>query len=134
MVLIGLPHLASLRRAEAKLCANNIPHFSWHEPDFNDELTAIATSPIAGEQRKALANYRVYNHAAVAQHRPEVSSDKEHSVLTERPQTRNLPAAPDFSSPVAQPASAAASKADDVCSSHTGRASAGGAAASAACP
>lgn len=66
IVLIGLPNVAALRRALAKLEANQIPHFAWTEPDNNLGLTSITTAPIAGEQRKALANYRVYN-ARVAQ-------------------------------------------------------------------
>lgn len=67
IVMIGLPNVASLRRAEAKLVAAQIPHYSWHEPDFDLGFTAIATSPIRGEQRRALANYRVYK-APIAQH------------------------------------------------------------------
>jgi hypothetical protein len=66
MVLIGLPSLASLKRAEAKLQANAIPHYAWVEPDYDFGFTAIATAPLNGEQRKVMANYRVYN-ASVAQ-------------------------------------------------------------------
>lgn len=60
IVVIGLPNLGALQRALAKLAANQIPHYAWSEPDFDYGLTAIATAPINGEQRAALANYRVY--------------------------------------------------------------------------
>lgn len=67
IVLIGLPHVESLRKTEAKLCFWNIPHYAWHEPDLDllDDFTAIATAPLSGEQRDVMKNYRVY--APVAQ-------------------------------------------------------------------
>jgi len=55
IVLIGLPDAAALRRAEQKLIAAKIPHFVWEEPDYNFGLTSIATAPVRGDQRKALA-------------------------------------------------------------------------------
>jgi hypothetical protein len=67
IVVIGLPNVAALNRAVTKLKAANILHYAWHEPDFNFGFTAIATAPIEGKQREALANYRVYNFTAVAQ-------------------------------------------------------------------
>ncbi len=66
IVLIGLPDAAALRRAEQKLIAAKIPHFVWEEPDFNFGLTSIATAPVRGDQRKALANYRVYKAPVVS--------------------------------------------------------------------
>lgn len=61
IVTIGLPNVAALNRALAKIKAANILHYAWVEPDFNFGFTSIATAPIQGEQRKVLANYRVYN-------------------------------------------------------------------------
>ena len=61
IVMIGLPNVAALQRAEVKLRANGIPHYPWHEPDNDMGFTSIATAPISGEQRKVLQNYRVYN-------------------------------------------------------------------------
>jgi hypothetical protein len=74
IILIGLPNISALRRAEAKLCANGIPHYAWSEPDYDFGFTAIATTPIHGEQRKALANYRVYSFP--------VAQNTERQVLT----------------------------------------------------
>jgi hypothetical protein len=65
-VLIGLPNIKSLRRAERKLEAANIPHYSWSEPDNDWGLTSIATAPLVGDQRRVLADYRIYS-APVAQ-------------------------------------------------------------------
>lgn len=65
IVLIGLPDQAALKRAMTKLSANHVPHYCWEEPDYDFGLTAIATAPIQGAKRAALANYRVY--APVAQ-------------------------------------------------------------------
>lgn len=61
MVLIGLPNIAALGRALAKLKGNNVLHYAWSEPDHDWGLTSIATAPISGEQRKVFQNYRVYN-------------------------------------------------------------------------
>lgn len=61
IVLIGLPNKAALQRALGKLRAAHIPHYEWHEPDYDFGFTAIATAPIRGEQRDALKNYRVYS-------------------------------------------------------------------------
>jgi len=65
MVLIGLPNLAALERALAKIKAAQITHYAWHEPDFDLGFTSITTAPISGEQRKALANYRLYPRTPV---------------------------------------------------------------------
>jgi hypothetical protein len=125
MVLIGLPDAWALKRAEAKLRAQNIPHYAWFEPDNDFGFTAICTAPLRGEQRKAMANYRIY--ASVAQ-----TGSKEHSVLTERSQGRNLPEAPDFHAHVAQNTECPTLNRTDVGGNPTMSANGGGAAASAA--
>jgi hypothetical protein len=62
LVTIGMPNLASIERVLRKLKSNQIPHYAWYEPDNDWGLTAIATAPLEAdsEQRKVLANYRVY--------------------------------------------------------------------------
>jgi hypothetical protein len=97
-VLIGLPNVKSLEKAAYYLRANNVPHVEWHEPDFDLGFTSIATAPIRGNEREIFKKYRVYNNASVAQ-----IVGKEHSVLTERSQVRNLPDAPICDTPIAQP-------------------------------
>ena len=66
VVLIGLPNLAALKRAWAKIKAAGIPHCAWDDPDFDFGMTSIATVPLIGDERKVLANYRVYNNTSVA--------------------------------------------------------------------
>jgi hypothetical protein len=73
-VLIGVPNIAALNRVRVKLEANQIPHYCWHEPDHDFGFTAIATAPLYGEQRKILANYRVYTPVAQLVERRPLSS------------------------------------------------------------
>jgi len=63
-VVIGLPDEPALRRALAKMDAAGIPHFPWTEPDNDLGLTAIATAPLRGDERRLFANYRVLKHDA----------------------------------------------------------------------
>lgn len=62
IVLIGVPHVAALDRALARLQSAGIVHYKWVEPDFGLGFTAICTEPINGEKRGALANYRLWKH------------------------------------------------------------------------
>lgn len=61
IVVIGVPDVAALERACREMTAAGIPHHSWHEPDFDMGFTAITSAPIEGEQRRALAHYKVWN-------------------------------------------------------------------------
>lgn len=61
IVMIGIPDLECLCRAESKLAAHFIPHVSWHEPDGDLGFTSIATIPISSEQKKVLSNYRLWH-------------------------------------------------------------------------
>lgn len=60
-----MPNVKALQRVERKLEANQVPHYAWTEPDNDWGLTAIATAPVLGDERKLFENYRVY--APVAQ-------------------------------------------------------------------
>src|SRR5262249_50776154 len=59
VVYIGVPNKQSLEKALKKLKDNQIPHYSWHEPDYDLGFTAIATTPLRGEKREVLSNYRL---------------------------------------------------------------------------
>ncbi len=61
VILIGVPNLPALLKACKKLDDAKIAYYAWHEPDFDYGFTALATVPIEGERRSALANYRVYS-------------------------------------------------------------------------
>ena len=68
MVLIGVPDPRALARVAAKLKQNQIPHYEWREPDwqeygFADPLTAIATAPLNAAEKQVLQHYRLYRHA-----------------------------------------------------------------------
>lgn len=61
IVLIGVPDLPALQRAERKLADNGIPHVSWHEPDNDLGFTSIATIPITAEEKKCLSSFRLWS-------------------------------------------------------------------------
>lgn len=68
-VTIGVPDLNALKRVQAKLNVNQVPHYAWVEPDFDLGFTAIATIPLDEEQKKVLSNYRLYPCSPVAYRR-----------------------------------------------------------------
>ncbi len=66
LVLIGVPDARALGRVSAKLKACQLPHYEWHEPDwelygFDHPFTAIATAPLDEREKEALRNYRLYS-------------------------------------------------------------------------
>lgn len=61
IILIGVPHLSALKKTEKKLADNGIPHHPWTEPDNDLGFTAIATVPLTAEEKKCLANYRLWS-------------------------------------------------------------------------
>lgn len=60
IVLIGVPDKSALELVCERLTANQIPHWSWEEPDFDFGFTAIATAPISGQQRECLRSFRLW--------------------------------------------------------------------------
>jgi hypothetical protein len=63
IVLIGVPDLAALNRVRSKLEYAQIPHYCWSEPDHDFGFTSIATIALDDEQRKVMANYRLWMYA-----------------------------------------------------------------------
>lgn len=57
IVLIGVPHQRALERVLKKLQGLSIGHQSFIEPDFDMGLSAVATVPLAPEQREHLMKY-----------------------------------------------------------------------------
>jgi hypothetical protein len=55
---IGVPNEPSLIKALFHIYDNDIGHHKFYEPDINNELTAIASSPIEGEKRIVFKNYK----------------------------------------------------------------------------
>lgn len=72
IVLIGVPDLAALKRADRKLSDCGIVHCAWTEPDGDMGFTAIATVPLSSEEKEPLKQYRLWRHSLFAR-----SSEKE---------------------------------------------------------
>lgn len=74
IVLIGVPDVAALKRAQYKLSDLGIVHYAWHEPDGDLGFTSIATVPLGREEKEPLKQYRLWRHPMFAR-----SSEKERS-------------------------------------------------------
>lgn len=94
MVAIGVPDVQALHRVLDKLKRHAIPHYAWHEPDFDFGLTAICTAPIAGAARRVLSNYRLWSSTG--------QCVREHLAPLKREETGSSPVWPANAS-VAQP-------------------------------
>lgn len=75
LIVLEVPHKAALLRAARKLTAKGVDHHVFFEPDFDMGESALATRPLVGEERRALAGYplwrggaRVVNAAPVPTH------------------------------------------------------------------
>ena len=62
IVLCGVKNENSLLSAILRLEKHCIPFEIFREPDLNNEITAIATSPICGEQREIMSRYNLLIH------------------------------------------------------------------------
>jgi hypothetical protein len=60
IVLIGVPDVDALKAVCQLLSDNQIPHWSWTEPDFDLGFTSITTAAISGDQRRCLAHFRLW--------------------------------------------------------------------------
>ena len=58
LVLCGVRSEDSLSVIALRLNRLGIAFRSFHEPDLNDQLTAIATEPIPGDQRRHFRRYQ----------------------------------------------------------------------------
>ena len=65
LVLCGVKTEESLYRCLDQLEEVGIRCQSFREPDRNDELTAIATEPVSGEQRRFFKKYRLLGEAGL---------------------------------------------------------------------
>lgn len=63
LVVIGVPHEASMRKVIAKLKEFQLSHYEWIDPDFDKGVTAIATIPLSVTQKESLRNYRLWNYS-----------------------------------------------------------------------
>jgi len=57
LVVCGVQDEEALKREAGRLEAYNVKFASFCEPDRNNELTAIATAPIAGDSRRVFRRY-----------------------------------------------------------------------------
>lgn len=57
LVVFGIKNETKLKKCLLHLDEAGIPYREFREPDIGNQLTAIATAPIVGEDRKHLAKY-----------------------------------------------------------------------------
>ncbi len=57
VVLCTVPSEQALMRAMHRLSARDIQFKHFIEPDIGNEITALATAPLSGQDRKAFSNY-----------------------------------------------------------------------------
>jgi hypothetical protein len=60
IVLVGVPSKKSLEKVIRKLKDYSIGHSAFYESDGDVGLTAVATMPLAQEQRAVLQNYKLW--------------------------------------------------------------------------
>lgn len=65
MVLIGLPHEKSMKRALRYIESLGLAHFDWKDPDKGDELRAVAVGPVGPELKHLLTKYVLYRPPSV---------------------------------------------------------------------
>lgn len=70
LVMCGVKNERVLEREARKLEAAGIRFATFHEPDIGDELTAIATAPIAGEDRRIFRRHNLLKQKALARGPP----------------------------------------------------------------
>jgi hypothetical protein len=66
VIVIGVPHVAALKRVLHKLEAAAIPAESFTDPDLPVGITAVCTYPLAADDKVPLANYRLWQHSPAA--------------------------------------------------------------------
>lgn len=59
LVLCGVKGERQLHDASNRLLEHGIRYYGYHEPDLNDQLTAVATEPLRGDVRKKLRRYQL---------------------------------------------------------------------------
>ena len=64
LVVIGIPDERQLFQCLDRMRRLNVPFRAFHEPDRQNELTAIATGPIVGEQRQIFRRFRCLEQPA----------------------------------------------------------------------
>lgn len=70
LVICGVKNERALEREARKLEAQGIEFATFNEPDRGNELTAIATAPIAGEKRRAFRRHNLLQQKAFARGPP----------------------------------------------------------------
>lgn len=66
LVLCSIQDEEALKREAIRFEAYNIKFVPFYEPDLNNQLTAIATAPIAGDDRRVCRRYNLLNQVIEA--------------------------------------------------------------------
>lgn len=67
LVLCGVEGEKVLTQEFERLKALGVPCCSWNEDDLDDSLTAVATAPLEGKQRRAMKRHRLLSFVACRQ-------------------------------------------------------------------
>ncbi len=59
MIILGVKDEQRLFGARKFLVESGIQHCHFYEPDIGDELTALATEPVVGGQRKLFRKFQL---------------------------------------------------------------------------
>ena len=59
VIILGIKNETKLHQIRSYLIENEVQHVHFYEPDIGHELTAIATQPIFGEQRKLFRKFQL---------------------------------------------------------------------------
>jgi hypothetical protein len=59
LVVIGVNNLHKLNAAVARLNEAGVGHRAFFESDLNEEMTAVCTEPVFGEQRRFFRKYQL---------------------------------------------------------------------------
>lgn len=62
LVICHVSDEESLTRETIRLEACGVKFASFYEPDLNNEMTAIATEPLVGDDRRVCHRYRLLNY------------------------------------------------------------------------
>lgn len=59
LVICGIGSEAELAEVFNRLKCQGVPCISWNEDDMNDALTAVATGPLNGQERRPLRRFKL---------------------------------------------------------------------------
>lgn len=65
MIILGVKNEIKLIETKRKLLEAGFRCSAFHEPDRNNELTAVATEPVIGDRRNFFKKYQLLNEGHI---------------------------------------------------------------------